>query len=301
VNHSLHLFTKLVSGAALVLLPSFTPAQAPTQNSEIQDLRARMQGGQASQTLPPDVAYEYKEKTYIFKTIYGGSILITDKEGNLLYCVYPNSVYPAPANPEATAARDAYREWKSSPTATANTPPVPVTAKGAVSATLDPIDPKVKFHRTVRFHNDPVFRNDVVDFFAKDSDGIIVTRADAVTEGKLRYDGGSPRNSVGGKGVFGMDKVVKAAVSGGRQSSLFSMGWNVEEGRFVFNTSANGGYKYTPGTIDGFGGATGLAAEVVTATDVIRKTEPSFEYPGEDKLREYAGLTQQENSSVAPK
>jgi hypothetical protein len=104
----------------------------------------------------------------------------------------------------------------------------------------------------------------------------------------LGYTGGGYGEGAATKGAKMTMNEIVAGVSNGRKANVTSFGWEITTIKGGRNTSVdtaasmNGIYQKSP---------YGLEGESVAATELFKQqVDPTFTYPGYDKLRQAAGL-----------
>jgi hypothetical protein len=169
---------------------------------------------------------------------------------------------PAPATPTAAAAA-------------ADAPKVPPSGKGSWGDGHIPV---------VHFEHDPHFHDDVVAW----RKGHIEISRDGSKVADLGYTGGGYGEGAGTKGLKMTMNEMGAAVTNGRRANVLSFGWEITTIKGTHNTavdtqaSVSGIYQKNP---------YGLEGEAVAATEIFKQqVDPTFTYPGYDKLRQGAGL-----------
>jgi hypothetical protein len=161
------------------------------------------------------------------------------------------------------------------PTATADTSKGPPSGKASWGDGHIPV---------VHFNQDPHFHDDVVVW----RKGHIEISRDGSKFADLGYTGGGYGEGAATKGAKMTMNEIVAGVSNGRKANVTSFGWEITTIKGGRNTSVdtaasmNGIYQKSP---------YGLEGESVAATELFKQqVDPTFTYPGYDKLRQAAGL-----------
>jgi hypothetical protein len=169
-----------------------------------------------------------------------------------------------------------------------NTTPPAALATGGTNAGSGPAVGKASWGDghipVVHFNQDPHFHDDVVVW----RKGHIEISRDGSKFADLGYTGGGYGEGAATKGAKMTLNEIVAGVSNGRKANVTSFGWEITTIKGGRNTSVdtaasmNGTYQKNP---------YGLEGESVAATELFKQqVDPTFTYPGYDKLRQAAGL-----------
>jgi hypothetical protein len=169
-----------------------------------------------------------------------------------------------------------------------NTTPPAALATGGTNAGSGPAVGKASWGDghipVVHFNQDPHFHDDVVVW----RKGHIEISRDGSKFADLGYTGGGYGEGAATKGAKMTLNEIVAGVSNGRKANVTSFGWEITTIKGGRNTSVdtaasmNGIYQKNP---------YGLEGESVAATELFKQqVDPTFTYPGYDKLRQAAGL-----------